>query len=331
MAVTNALPRRRLGTDGPLVSAIGFGGAVLSPGYYEPVEDAGCIATLQYAIDAGIDLIDTSDVYGAGHNEELIGRAIAGRRDRVFIASKFGWVIDGSPGREVRVNYDMPGIRANGRPEYMRQRIEASLKRLAVDYLDIYYNHFPDPGTPIEETVGGMAALVQEGKVRYLGLCNIDAERLRRAHAVHPIAAVENEYSLWARTPEREVLPATQAWGIGFVPWAPLGSGFLSADIASVEDYRAGQPRFKPHNLRENRTRFAPLRGLAQELGMAPAQLALAWLLHQGAQVVPVPGMTQRWQVDENLAATRVVLDAQALARIQALAPPGLAVGDELL
>jgi len=329
--MTSEVPRRRLGVNGPLVSAIGFGGAVLSPGYYEPVEDAGCIDTLRYAIDAGINLIDTSDVYGVGHNEELIGRAIAGRRDRVFVASKFGWVIDGSPGREVQVNYDMPGIRANGRPEYMQQRIEGSLKRLGVDHLDIYYNHFPDPGTPIEETVGGMAELVREGKVRYLGLCNIDAERLRRAHAVHPITVVENEYSLWARTPEQDVLPATKELGIGFVPWAPLGSGFLTTDIASVEDYRAGQPRFQPDNLQENRKRFAPLRNLAKDIGITPAQLALAWLLHQGAQVVPIPGMTQRWQVDENLAAARVALDAQALARIEGLAPPGLAAGGELV
>lgn len=329
--MTRDVSCRRLGRNGPSVSAIGFGGAVLSPGYYEPVEDDASIDTLRYAIDCGINLIDTSDVYGVGHNEEVIGRAIAGRRDQVVIASKFGWVIDGSAGREVQVNYDMPGIRANGQPEYMRQRIEGSLKRLGVDYLDIYYNHFPDPGTPIEETVGGMAELVKQGKVRYLGLCNIDGERLRRAHAVHPITVVENEYSLWARTPEKDVLPTTKELGIGFVPWAPLGSGFLGNDIASVEGYRAGQPRFKPDNLQENRKRFAPLRDLAKDLGITPAQLALAWLLHQGPEVVPIPGMTQPWQVDENLAATRVSLDAQALARIDALAPPGLAAGGELV
>jgi aryl-alcohol dehydrogenase-like predicted oxidoreductase len=325
------VPRRQLGIYGPLVSAIGFGCAVLSPGYYEPVEDDASIDTVRYALDAGINLIDTSDVYGVGHNEELIGRAIAGRREQVVLASKFGWVIDGSSGTEVRVNYDMPGIRANGRPEYVRQRIEGSLKRLGVDYLDIYYHHFPDPSTPVEETVGAMATLVKQGKVRYLGLCNVDAERVRRAHAVHPITAVENEYSLWARTPEKDVLPTTQALGIGFVPWAPLGSGFLGNDIASVDDFRSWQPRFKGDNLQANRTRFAPLRDFAKQLGITPAQLALAWLLHRGEQVVPIPGMTCRWQVDENLAAAEVQLDAEVLARIDALAPPGLAAGGELV
>ncbi|MFI5394123.1 MAG: aldo/keto reductase [Candidatus Binatia bacterium] len=325
------VPRRQLGIYGPLVSAIGFGCAVLSPGYYEPVEDDVSIDTVRYALDSGINLIDTSDVYGVGHNEELIGRAIAGRRDQVVLASKFGWVIDGSSGAAVQVNYDMPGIRANGRPEYVRQRIEGSLKRLGVDHLDIYYHHFPDPSTPVEETVAAMAALVEQGKVRYLGLCNVDAERVRRAHAVHPITAVENEYSLWARTPEGEVLPTTKALGIGFVPWAPLGSGFLGNDITSVDDFRSWQPRFKGDNLQANRTRFAPLRDFAKELGITPAQLALAWLLHRGEQVVPIPGMTRRWQVDENLAAADVKLDAEVLARIDALAPPGRAAGAELV
>ena len=250
-----------------------------------------------------------------------------------MLASKFGWVVDGSSGTEVQVNYDMPGIRANGRPEYVHQQIDGSLQRLGVDHLDIYYVHFPDPGTPIEETVGAMAELVRQGKVRYLGLCNVDAATLRRAHAVHPIAVVENEYSLWARTPEKEVLPTAKALGIGFVPWAPLGSGFLGADIASVDagDFRSWQPRFKAENLEENRKRFGPLRDLAKELGISPAQLALAWLLHQGEQVVPIPGMTQRWHVDDNLAATAVMLDAEVLRRIDQVAPPGLAAGAGLV
>ena len=327
------IPHRRLGTNGPSVSAIGFGAAVLSPGYYEPVEDISSIDTVRYALDCGVNLIDTADVYGLGHSEQLIGRAIAGRRQEVVLASKFGWVVDGSSGTAVQVNYDMPGIRANGRPGYVRQRIDGSLKRLGVDYLDIYYQHFPDPGTPVEETVGAMAELVEQGKVRYLGLCNVDARTLRRAHAVHPIAVVENEYSLWARTPEREVLPTAKELGIGFVPWAPLGSGFLGADIESVDagDFRSWQPRFKAENLRENRKRFTPLRGLAKELGISPAQLALAWLLHQGQQVVPIPGMTQRWHVDDNLAAAAVTLDAEVLGRIDEIAPPGLAAGAGLI
>lgn len=331
--MTKPIPHRRLGTNGPSVSAIGFGAAVLSPGYYEPVEDGASIDTVRYALDCGVNLIDTADVYGLGHSEELIGRAIAGRRDEVVLASKFGWVVDGSSGTEVHVNYDMPGIRANGRPEYVRQRIDMSLRRLGVDCLDIYYQHFPDPCTPVEETVGAMAELVRQGKVRHLGLCNVDAGTLRRAHAVHPITVVENEYSLWARAPEKEVSPAARQLGIGFVPWAPLGSGFLGADVESVDagDFRSWQPRFKPENLRENRRRFQPLRDLATELGITAAQLALAWLLHQGEQVVPIPGMTQRWQVDENLAATGVRLDAETLRRIDELAPPGLAAGAGLV
>jgi aryl-alcohol dehydrogenase-like predicted oxidoreductase len=331
--MTRPIPHRQLGANGPSVSAIGFGAAVLSPGYFEPVEDTASIDTVRYALDCGVNLIDTSNVYGLGHNEQLIGQAIAGRRDEVVLASKFGWVVDGSSGSEVQVNYDMPGVRANGRPEYVHQQIDGSLQRLGVDHLDIYYVHFPDPGTPIEDTVGAMAELVRQGKVRYLGLCNVDAATLRRAHAVHPITVVENEYSLWARTPEKEVLPTARALGIGFVPWGPLGSGFLGADIASVDagDFRSWQPRFKTENLQENRRRFGPLRALAKELGISPAQLALAWLLHQGDQVVPIPGMTQRWHVDDNLAATAVKLDAGVLRRIDELAPSGLAAGAGLV
>ncbi len=331
--MSKTIPHRRLGTDGPSVGAIGFGAAVLSPGYFEAVEDEISIDTIRHALDCGINLIDTSDVYGLGHNEELIGRAIAGRRDEVVLASKFGWVIDGSSGALVDTNYDMPGVRADGRPQYVRQQIEGTLKRLGVDYLDIYYQHFPDPSTPVEETVGAMAQLVAEGKVRYVGLCNTDAQRLRRAHAVHPIAVVENEYSLWARTQEKEVLPAARELGVGFVPWAPLGSGFLAGDIESVGagDFRSCQPRFNKDNLRQNTTRFAPLRYIAKDLAISPAQLALAWLLHRGEHVVPIPGMTKRWQVDENLAAVEVVLDQDVLARIDELAPQGLAVGAELV
>jgi len=331
--VTRAISRRRLGIHGPNVSPIGFGAAVLSPGYYEPIDDASAIDTLRYAIDCGVSLVDTSNVYGVGHNETLVGQAIAGRRDRVVLASKFGWVIDDSPGAAVRVNYRMPGIRANGRPEYIRQQIDASLRRLGVDHLDLYYQHFPDPDTPVEETVGAMAELVRAGKVLHLGLCNVDASRIRRAHAVHPISAVENEYSLWTRTPEREVLQTTEELGIGFVPWSPLGSGFLASEITSVPstDFRTVQPRFEPDNLARNAERFAPLRELASQLNIPPAQLALAWLLHRGPHIVPIPGMTARWQVDQNLAAAEIVLDADTLARIDQVAPPGLAAGGELI
>lgn len=329
--MTQTIRQHRLGSNGPLVSAIGFGAAVLSPGYYEPVDDDTAIDTLRHALDCGVNLIDTSDVYGLGHNEELIGRAIAGRREQVVLASKFGWVVDGSSGTEIRTNYDLPGIRANGRPEYVRARIDPSLRRLQTDHLDVYYQHFPDPSTPVEETVGAMADLVRQGKVRHLGLCNVGADLLRRAHAVHPIAVVENEYSLWARTPEDAVLPTAGALGIGFVAWAPLGAGFLAGEIRDVDagDFRSWQPRFKSENLRDNEKRFAPVREFAKTLGLTPAQLALAWLLHQN--VVPIPGMTQRWQVDENCTAAQVTLDRSTLDRIDALAPRGLAAGAELV
>jgi len=329
--MAHTIPQRRLGNNGPLVSAIGFGAAVLSPGYFEPVDDDTAIDTLRHALDRGVNLIDTSDVYGLGHNEELVGRAITGRRDAVILASKFGWVVDGSSGTEVHTNYDLPGVRANGRPEYVRARIDTSLKRLGADYLDIYYQHFPDPSTPIEETVGAMADLVRQGKVRYLGLCNVGADLLRRAHAVHPITVVENEYSLWARTPEEAVLPTARALGIGFVAWAPLGSGFLASEIREVDagDFRSWQPRFKSQNLQENEKRFAPVRAFARTLGLTPAQLALTWLLHQ--DVVPIPGMTQRWQVDENCGAAAATLERSALDRIDELCPGGLAAGAELV
>lgn len=331
--VTKTIPHRRLGAEGPSVSAIGFGGAVLSPGYYEAVEDSAAIDTVRFALDSGLNFIDTSDVYGLGHNEELIGRAIAGRRDGVVLASKFGWVVDGSSGTAVRTNYDLPGVRANGRPDYVHQQIEASLERLHVDYLDIYYQHFPDPSTSIEETVAAMARLVRLGKVRHLGLCNVDAARLRQAHAVHPIAVVQNEYSLWSRTQEEEMLATTRELGVGFVAWGPLGCGFLTGTVDSVgpNDFRQSQPRFSRENLRENRKRFAPLRDLAEQLGISLAQLALAWLLHQGEHVVPIPGMTRRRHVEENLAAAQIVLAADVLERIGEIVPRGLALGPELL
>lgn len=323
--------RRRLGSRGPEVSAIGFGSAVLSPGYYEPIDDGAALDVLRHALDRGIDLIDTAAAYGLGHNEELVGRAVAGRRDQVLIASKFGWVLDGSSGSEVQIRYDMPGIRADGRPEHVRRCIDESLQRLDTDYLDIYYQHFPDPSVPVEETVGAMADLVRRGKVRFLGLCNVDAARLERAHRVHPITVVQNEFSLWARDPERELLPTAERLGVALVPWCPLGSGFLTQDIAAVSDFRSLQPRFRAGNLDENRRRFLPLRKLARELGISEARLALAWLLHRGPWVVPIPGMTQRWHVDDNLAATELALGPEILAEIDALAPPNLAVGDLLL
>jgi len=330
--MTAVLPHRTLGKNGPSVSAIGLGGAVYSPGYYEPVQDEHSIETIRYGLDQGINLIDTSNVYGLGHNERLVAQAIKGRRDRLVLCTKFGWVIDGSSGTEVKVHYKIPGIRANGRPEYVRTCIDASLQRLGTDHVDVYYQHFPDFDTPVEETVGAMSDLIREGKVLHLGLCNLDAARLRRAHAVHPIAVVENEYSIWARTPESGLLETAKELGVSLVPWAPLGSGFLAGAVESIGagDFRGCQPRFEQDNLRENAKRFAALETIAKDVGISRAQLALAWLLHRGNHVVPIPGMTEKWQIDENLAATRIALSKDVMARIDEIAPPGIAAGEEL-
>lgn len=328
------MQHRRLGTNGPRVSAIGYGAMVLVHGMYGDVDDDRSVATLRHALDAGITLIDTSDAYGEdGHNERLVARAIAGRRDDVTVATKFGYVLDpAAPGTPIQTNWDI-APRVSGRPEFVRQQIDGSLKRLDVDHIDLWYLHFPDPATPIAETVGAMAEAVQAGKARYLGLCNVNAEQVRRAHAVHPISAVQNEYSLWTRDAEAEVLPTCRELGVGFVPWAPLGSGFLSGQVTNVaaDDFRSRHPRFRSENLQQNVDRFAPLRELADEIGITPAQLALAWLLHQGDDIVPIPGSRQPAHIDSNIAAVDVVLSAEQLARIDQLAPAGLAAGKALL
>ncbi len=327
---------RTLGTAGLDVSAIGYGAMVLVHGMYGANDDERSVATLRHAIDAGATFIDTSDAYGAdGHNERLIGRAIAGRRDEVQIATKWGIVFEPGPtANRVRATYDNE-ILVDARPERARSAAEASLRRLGVDAIDLWYVHFPDPGVPIEETVGAMAELVAEGKVRHLGLSNASAEQVLAAHQVHPIAAVQAEYSLWTRDPERELLPVLRELGIGLVPWSPLGSGFLAGSADRIgeagADFRTNAPRFKPDNLARNRDRFAPLRGLAAELGITPAQLALAWLLARGEDVVPIPGTRTPAHVDENLAAAGVRLDPGVLARIEELAPAGAAAGASLL
>lgn len=328
------MERRQLGGHGPTVSALGFGAMALVHGMYGATDDEQSVATIRHALDAGITLLDTADAYGAdGHNERLVGRAIAGRREGVVVATKFGYVLDpDAPGTPVRVNWDVQN-RVNGRPEFARRALDASLGRLGVDHVDLWYLHFPDPAVPIEETVGAMAEAVRAGKARHLGLCNVTAEQVRRARAVHAIAAVQNEYSLWTRDPEREVLPAARELGIGFVPWAPLGSGFLTGRVTSVgaDDFRSRHPRYRPENLRQNVDRFAPLRELAAERGITPAQLALAWLLHQGGDIVPIPGTRNPEHLDANIAATAIRLSAADLARIDALAPAGAAAGASLL
>src|SRR5919109_2503849 len=283
------MERRMLG---PLESsAIGYGAMVLI-GLYGRVDEQQGIDVIGRALDLGVTMVDTADAYGVGgSNERLVGRAIRDRRADVQVATKWGIVAPSEEANRVAATYDNE-IWIDARPERARPAAEASIRRLGVEALDLWYLHFPDPGRPIEETVGAMAELVESGDVRHLGLSNVTAEQLRRAHAVHPIAAVQVEYSLWTREAERELLPAARELGVGIVAWGPLGNGFLAQPIATLAagDFRHNAPRFKPENLERNLDRFAPLRGLADELGITPAQLALAWLLRQGEDIVPIPG-----------------------------------------
>jgi aryl-alcohol dehydrogenase-like predicted oxidoreductase len=323
--------KRTLGRGGPLVGALGYGAMVLE-GYYGASDDDDAVRTLQRALDAGMTMIDSADAYGNGHNERLVGRAVRGRTD-AFVASKFGIVFDPSEaGTELPTGWGF-ALRVNGRPDYARRALEGSLSRLGVAALDLWYLHYPDPATPIEETVAAMAAAVRAGKVRYLGLSNVTAEQVRRAHAVHPIHAVQYEYSLWRREAETELLPTLRELGIALVAWSPLGAGFLTGTVGALDrgDFRQNNPRFAGANLAVNTDRFAPLLRLAQELAITPAQLALAWLLARGDDVVPIPGTRKVARIDENAHATQIRLDAARLRRIDELARPGLATGNTLI
>lgn len=326
------LPTRQLGKAGPNVSAIGYGAMVLE-GYYGAADEEAAVRTVHHALDVGVTFLDTADAYGNGHNESLVGRAVAGRRGEAVIATKFGIVFDANEsGNELPTGWGF-SLRINGRPEYARRALDNSLRRLAVDVIDLWYLHYPDPATPIEETVGAMADAVRAGKVRHLGLSNVTAEQVRRAHAVHPIAAVQYEYSLWRREVEATLLPTLRELGIGLVPWSPLGSGFLTGTVNQLPagDFRANNPKYAGENLKANADRFAPLMSFAAELGVTPAQLALAWLLHQGPDIVPIPGTRKAERIDENAAAANVRLDRAALDRIDRLAPAGLATGANLV
>jgi aryl-alcohol dehydrogenase-like predicted oxidoreductase len=329
------MQQRNLG--GLQVSAIGYGAMVLE-GYYGGVGEAEAVQTLQHALDIGMNFIDTSDAYGGGANESLIAKAIAGRRDDAVIATKFGIVFDpNETGTSFPTNWDGNVLTLNGRPEYLHRALEGSLKRLNVEKIDLWYAHYPDPVLPIEETVGAMAEAVHAGKVGYLGLSNVTGEQLRRAHAVHPIAAVQNEYSLFQRLAENDILPVCKELGVGFVPWSPLGAGFLSnfaagqMEAVPEGDFRQRNPRFQGENLQQNRDRFAPLRSLADELNVSTAQLALAWLLHQGEGIVPIPGTRKPARIDENAAATQIQITPDQLEEIDRLFPVGLAAGKTLL
>ena len=316
------MEQRRLGREGLVVSAQGLGCMGMSE-FYGARDDAESIATLHRALDLGVNFLDTADMYGPYTNEELVGRAIAGRREEVIIATKFGIVRDAN-------NPTLRGV--SGKPEYVRQSCEGSLKRLGVDTIDLYYQHRVDPETPIEETIGAMAELVKEGKVRYLGMSEAGPQTIRRAHAVHPISALQTEYSLWSRECEADVLPTVRELGIGFVAYSPLGRGFLSGSIKSIEDldeddYRRHAPRFQGDNFQKNLDLVEKIRSLAAGRKLTPSQLALAWVRHQGDDIVPIPGTKRRAYLEENVAASDVVLSKEELAEIESAFPRDAAHG----
>jgi aryl-alcohol dehydrogenase-like predicted oxidoreductase len=313
---------RNLGQQGLLVSALGLGCMGMSD-FYGQRDDAESTRTLHRAQELGVTFFDTADMYGPFLNEELVGKAFRDRRQQVVIATKFGILRDPN---------DPTKRGVSGRPEYVRQACDASLKRLGTDYIDLYYQHRVDPNTPIEETVGAMAELVQAGKVRYLGLSEAAADTVRRAHAVHPISALQTEYSLWSREPEDEILPTVRRLGIGFVPYSPLGRGFLTGQIQKFEDldqddYRRHTPRFQGDNFQKNLDLVARIKDLAAQKNCSASQLALAWVLAQGEGIVPIPGTKRISYLEENLGALQVQLSQDELRQLDAIAPQGAAAG----
>jgi aryl-alcohol dehydrogenase-like predicted oxidoreductase len=316
---------RKLGATGVDILAIGLGCMGMSS-VYGTADDPTSIAVIHRALQLGINFLDTADIYGAGHNEQLVGRAIKGRRDQVVLATKFGNVLKGNWA-------DPRGYQIDGSPAYVRRAVEASLRRLDVETIDLYYQHRVDPKTPIEDTVGAMAELIQEGKVRWLGLSEAAPETIRRAHAVHPITALQTEYSLWTRDPDDELLALTEELGITFVAYSPLGRGFLTGELKSPDDldpndWRRTNPRFQGENFRKNLALVDELETMARAKGTTAAQLALAWILTRGEHVVPIPGMRRIARLEENAAAADIELTEDELHRLEAIAPAGAAAGD---
>lgn len=317
------MKQRKLGNQGLSVSELGLGCMGMSEFYGTP-DEKEATATIHRALELGLNFLDTADMYGVGDNEELVGKAIRDRREQVIVATKFGNV-RGSNG-------SFQGV--NGKPDYVRSACDASLKRLGVEVIDLYYQHRVDANTPIEETVTAMAELVQAGKVRYLGLSEAAPETLRRAHAVHPISALQTEYSLWSREPEAEILPTCRQLGIGFVPYSPLGRGFLTGKIKSLQDLSEGDfraeryPRFQGQNIQQNLKLVQRVEEIAAAKGVTPGQLALAWVLAQGEDIVPIPGTKRRSYLEENIAAVGITLDSEELDQISQALPPGIAAGN---
>ncbi len=313
---------RKLGTPGLTVSELGLGCMGLSE-FYGSRDEKEAIATIHQALDLGVNFLDTADMYGPFTNEQLVGQAIRDRRDQVVLATKFG---------NVR-SEDGGWLGISGKPDYVRQACEASLKRLGVDYIDLYYQHRVDPTVPIEETIGAMAELVQQGKVRYLGMSEAAPATIRRAQAIHPITALQTEYSLWSRDPEDEILATVRELGIGFVAYSPLGRGFLSGAIQrpedlAADDYRRNSPRFQGENFHKNLQLVEQVKAIATEKGVTPGQLALAWLLAQGDDIVPIPGTKRRTYLEENVGAIDITLTPEDLRRIDQVAPKGITAGE---